>query len=164
MIFAGISLRMIFPKMVSPPGCATCALLISSAIANRRLTRPSRSLAPPSASRPHPLGSIQPMIDLHEVLKLFKTLHRTRQHVFKNDTRALEAARLKINEEFKNNKDETSSEKIAELVKIGSDVEFILRTSVLQGVHVDSNQVLLVPRKELLLDNVPFSDTPKQKS
>uniref|UniRef100_A0A670KDB1 Complex III assembly factor LYRM7 n=1 Tax=Podarcis muralis TaxID=64176 RepID=A0A670KDB1_PODMU len=79
-----------------------------------------------------------------EVLKLFKTLHRTRQHVFKNDTRALEAARLKINEEFKNNKDETSSEKIAELVKIGSDVEFILRTSVLQGVHVDSNQVWCV--------------------
>ncbi|XP_034956173.1 complex III assembly factor LYRM7 [Zootoca vivipara] len=99
-----------------------------------------------------------------EVLKLFKTLHRTRQRVFKNDTRALEAARLKINEEFKNNKEETSSEKIAELVKIGSDVEFILRTSVLQGVHVDSNQLLLVPRKELLLDNVPFSDTPKQKS
>nr|XP_034956171.1 complex III assembly factor LYRM7 isoform X1 [Zootoca vivipara] len=99
-----------------------------------------------------------------QVLKLFKTLHRTRQRVFKNDTRALEAARLKINEEFKNNKEETSSEKIAELVKIGSDVEFILRTSVLQGVHVDSNQLLLVPRKELLLDNVPFSDTPKQKS
>ncbi|XP_053158817.1 complex III assembly factor LYRM7 isoform X2 [Hemicordylus capensis] len=99
-----------------------------------------------------------------EVLKLFKSLHRTRQQVFKNDLRALEAARLKINEEFKNNKDETSSERIAELMKIGSDVEVILRTSVLQGVHTDTNQVLLIPRKELLLDNVPFCDTPKQKS
>ncbi|XP_074994373.1 complex III assembly factor LYRM7 isoform X5 [Calonectris borealis] len=46
------------------------------------------------------------------VLKLFKLLHRTRQEVFKNDTRALEAARQKINEEFKNNQDETSEEKI----------------------------------------------------
>ncbi|XP_051498286.1 complex III assembly factor LYRM7 isoform X3 [Apus apus] len=49
-----------------------------------------------------------------EVLKLFKLLHRTRQEVFKNDTRALEAARQKINEEFKNNQDETSEEKINE--------------------------------------------------
>ncbi|KAM9213065.1 complex III assembly factor LYRM7 isoform 2-T2 [Leptosomus discolor] len=49
-----------------------------------------------------------------QVLKVFKLLHRTRQEVFKNDTRALEAARQKINEEFKNNQDETSEEKINE--------------------------------------------------
>ncbi|XP_048971988.1 complex III assembly factor LYRM7 isoform X1 [Canis lupus dingo] len=48
------------------------------------------------------------------VLQLFKTLHRTRQQVFKNDTRALEAARIKINEEFKSNKSETSPKKIEE--------------------------------------------------
>ncbi|OPJ67518.1 complex III assembly factor LYRM7 [Patagioenas fasciata monilis] len=48
------------------------------------------------------------------VLKLFKLLHRTRQEVFKNDTRALEAARQKINEEFRNNQYETSEEKINE--------------------------------------------------
>ncbi|XP_040512298.1 complex III assembly factor LYRM7 isoform X4 [Gallus gallus] len=47
-------------------------------------------------------------------LRLFKLLHRTRQEVFKNDTRALEAARQKINEEFKNNQSETSEEKINE--------------------------------------------------
>ncbi|XP_060091492.1 complex III assembly factor LYRM7 [Heteronotia binoei] len=99
-----------------------------------------------------------------EVLKLFKLLHRTRQNLFKNDPRALEAARLKINEEFKNNKDETSSEKIAKLMKIGSDVEVILRTSVIQGVHTGSNKLLLIPRKDLLLDNIPFCDTPTQKS
>ncbi|XP_048358812.1 complex III assembly factor LYRM7 [Sphaerodactylus townsendi] len=98
-----------------------------------------------------------------EVLKLFKLLHRTRQNVFKNDPRTLEAARLRINEEFKNNKDETSSEKIAELMKIGSDVEVILRTSVIQGVHSGSNKLLLIPRKELLLDNIPFCDPPTPK-
>ncbi|XP_037654488.1 complex III assembly factor LYRM7-like isoform X2 [Choloepus didactylus] len=47
-------------------------------------------------------------------LQLLKTLHRTRQQVFKNDARALEAARIKINEEFKNNKSETSPKKIQE--------------------------------------------------
>uniref|UniRef100_A0A2K6V0N0 Complex III assembly factor LYRM7 n=1 Tax=Saimiri boliviensis boliviensis TaxID=39432 RepID=A0A2K6V0N0_SAIBB len=51
-----------------------------------------------------------------KVLQLFKTLNRTRQQVFKNDARALEAARIKINEEFKNNKSETSPKKIEENV------------------------------------------------
>ncbi|XP_045685483.1 complex III assembly factor LYRM7 isoform X2 [Phyllostomus hastatus] len=98
-----------------------------------------------------------------KVLQLFKTLHRTRQQVFKNDTRALKAARRKINEEFKNNKSETSPKKIEELIKIGSDVELVLRTCVIQGIHTDHDTLKLVPRKDLLLDNVPFCDAPTQK-
>ena len=78
-------------------------------------------------------------MNFSRVLRLFKTLHRTRQQVFKNDARALEAARIKINEEFKCNKSETSPKKIEELIKIGSDVELILRTSVIQGIHTDHN-------------------------
>ncbi|XP_058296510.1 complex III assembly factor LYRM7 isoform X3 [Hylobates moloch] len=97
------------------------------------------------------------------VLQLFKTLHRTRQQVFKNDARALEAARIKINEEFKNNKNETSPKKIEELMKIGSDVELLLRTSVIQGIHTDHNTLKLVPRKDLLVENVPYCDAPIQK-
>uniref|UniRef100_G1NUT5 Complex III assembly factor LYRM7 n=1 Tax=Myotis lucifugus TaxID=59463 RepID=G1NUT5_MYOLU len=81
-----------------------------------------------------------------KVLQLFKRLHRTRQQVFKNDTRALEAARVKINEEFKSNKNEASSKKIEELIKIGSDVELLLRTSVVQGIHTDHNTLSLIPR------------------
>lgn len=98
-----------------------------------------------------------------KVLQLFKTLHRTRQQVFKNDARALEAARIKINEEFKSHKSETSSKKIEELMKIGSDVELLLRTSVIQGIHTDHNTLKLVPRKDLLLENVPYCDAPTQK-
>uniref|UniRef100_U3IDZ1 Complex III assembly factor LYRM7 n=2 Tax=Anas platyrhynchos TaxID=8839 RepID=U3IDZ1_ANAPP len=98
-----------------------------------------------------------------KVLKLFKLLHRTRQEVFKNDTRALEAARQKINEEFKNNQNETSEEKINELLKIASDVEVILRTSVIQAVHTDSDKILLIPRKDLLQDNTPYLDKPTKK-
>ncbi|KAM7143327.1 complex III assembly factor LYRM7 isoform 3-T3 [Molossus nigricans] len=96
------------------------------------------------------------------VLQLFKTLHRTRQQVFKNDTRALEA-RIKINEEFKSNKNEASPKKIEELIKIGSDVELLLRTSVIQGIHTDHNTLKLVPRKDLLIENVPYCDAPTQK-
>ncbi|XP_057272271.1 complex III assembly factor LYRM7 isoform X2 [Pezoporus wallicus] len=59
------------------------------------------------------------MASRRQVLKLFKSLHRTRQEVFKNDTRALEAARQKINEEFKNHQDETSEEKINECLYPG---------------------------------------------
>ncbi|KAM6033622.1 complex III assembly factor LYRM7 isoform 3-T4 [Chlamydotis macqueenii] len=85
------------------------------------------------------------------VLKLFKLLHRTRQQVFKNDTRALEAARQKINEEFKNNQDETSEEKINELLKIASDVEVILRTSVIQALHTDSDKIYYQALQDLLM-------------
>uniref|UniRef100_A0A8B9U219 Complex III assembly factor LYRM7 n=1 Tax=Anas zonorhyncha TaxID=75864 RepID=A0A8B9U219_9AVES len=91
------------------------------------------------------LAAVPPWaFNLQRVLKLFKLLHRTRQEVFKNDTRALEAARQKINEEFKNNQNETSEEKINELLKIASDVEVILRTSVIQAVHTDSDKICSV--------------------
>ncbi|XP_033037242.1 complex III assembly factor LYRM7 isoform X5 [Trachypithecus francoisi] len=102
------------------------------------------------------------MAQAAKVLQLFKTLHRTRQQVFKNDVRALEA-RIKINEEFKNNKSETSPKKIEELMKIGSDVELLLRTSVIQGIHTDHNTLKLVTRKDLLVENVPYCDAPTQK-
>ncbi|XP_048787218.1 complex III assembly factor LYRM7 isoform X1 [Lagopus muta] len=103
------------------------------------------------------------LLGTREALRLFKLLHRTRQEVFKNDTRALEAARQKINEEFRNNQSETSEEKINELLKIASDVEVILRTSVIQAVHTDSNKILLLPRKDLLQDNIPYFDKPTKK-
>ncbi|KAI5279347.1 complex III assembly factor LYRM7 [Manis pentadactyla] len=98
-----------------------------------------------------------------KVLHLFKTLHRTRQQVFKNDSRALEAARIKINEEFRSNKSETCPNKIEKLIKIGADVELLLRTSVIQGIHTDHSTLKLIPRKDLLIENVPYYDAPTQK-
>ncbi|XP_075691881.1 complex III assembly factor LYRM7 [Rhinoderma darwinii] len=95
-----------------------------------------------------------------KVLKLFKSLHRTRRHVFQNDLRALEAARQKINEEFRKNLSENAPEKVSELLKIGHDVELLLRTTVIQGVHTESNKIVLQPREEILLDNMPYLDAP----
>ncbi|XP_030625391.1 complex III assembly factor LYRM7 [Chanos chanos] len=99
-----------------------------------------------------------------KVLRVFKALHRTRMEVFKDDHRALTAARLKINEEFRKNKHETSEENIKKMIKIGSDVEAILRTSVVQGEHIGDNRIMLRPRESLLLENVPYCDTPRNKS
>ncbi|KAI4899111.1 hypothetical protein NFI96_034698, partial [Prochilodus magdalenae] len=98
------------------------------------------------------------------VLRTFKALHRTRMTVFKDDDRALTAARLKINEEFKKNKNETSDENIQQMIKTGRAVETILRENVLQAEHVGENKLVLRPREGLLLDNVPYSDTPRKKA
>ncbi|KAM6916815.1 complex III assembly factor LYRM7 [Xenentodon cancila] len=105
-----------------------------------------------------------------KVLQVFKTLHRTRRAVFRDDGRALrlvsfsKAARLKINDEFRKNKDETSEENIQKMIKLGSDVETVLRQTVVQVEHVGEHQLLLRPRESLLLENVPYCDEPRKKS
>lgn len=48
-------------------------------------------------------------------------------------------------------------------VKIGADVELLLRTSVIQGIHTDHSTLKLIPRKDLLIENVPYYDAPTQK-
>ncbi|XP_035246199.1 complex III assembly factor LYRM7 [Anguilla rostrata] len=97
-----------------------------------------------------------------KVLRVFKALHKTRMDVFRDDIRALTAARQKINEEFRKNKEETSDEKINQMIKMASDVDIVLRKTVIQGVHVDDNKILLRPREELLLENTPYLDDPKK--
>uniref|UniRef100_A0A671RJC1 Complex III assembly factor LYRM7 n=2 Tax=Sinocyclocheilus anshuiensis TaxID=1608454 RepID=A0A671RJC1_9TELE len=99
-----------------------------------------------------------------KVLRVFKDLHKTRSRVFRDDDRALTAARLQINEEFKKNKNETSEQNIKEMLKMARAVETILRENVMQGEHVEENKVLLRPRESLLLDNVPYSDSPRNKT
>nr|XP_046258759.1 complex III assembly factor LYRM7 [Scatophagus argus] len=99
-----------------------------------------------------------------KVLSVFKTLHRTRMAVFKDDEKALSAARLKINEEFRKNKNERSEENIVKMIKMGSDVEVVLRETVLQMEHAGENRLLLRPRESLMLENVPYCDQPRKKS
>ncbi|KAK2823599.1 hypothetical protein Q7C36_020199 [Tachysurus vachellii] len=88
-----------------------------------------------------------------KVLRTFKALHRTRMIVFKDDERALAAARLKINEEFKKNKNDTSEENIQQMIKMSNAVETILRENVLQAEHVGQNKLVLRPRESLLSEN-----------
>ncbi|CAL8363077.1 unnamed protein product [Boreogadus saida] len=98
-----------------------------------------------------------------KVLSVFKALHRTRLAVFKDDNTALTAARLKINEEFQKNKNEASEENISKMINMGSSVETVLRKAVIQAEHVAEDRILLRPRESLLLENVPYSDTPRNK-
>ncbi|CAL8254210.1 unnamed protein product [Lota lota] len=98
-----------------------------------------------------------------KVLSVFKELHRTRIAVFKDDNRALTAARLKINEEFQKNKNETSQENIDKMIKMASSVETVLRKAVIQVEHVAADRILLRPRESLLLENVPYSDQPRNR-
>ncbi|XP_063067412.1 complex III assembly factor LYRM7 isoform X2 [Engraulis encrasicolus] len=98
-----------------------------------------------------------------KVLRVFRALHRTRQRVFKEDEKALTAARQKINEEFRKNMHEASGEKVEKMIKMASDVEKVLRQTVIQMEHVGDG-LLLRPREELLLENVPYCDTPRKKS
>ncbi|KAK2824500.1 hypothetical protein Q5P01_021675 [Channa striata] len=99
-----------------------------------------------------------------KVLRVFKALHRTRMAVFKDDNKALTAARLKINDEFRKNRNETSEENIKQMIKMGSDVETVLRESVVQMEHKEENILLLRPRENLLLENVPYCDQPRKNS
>ncbi|TNN11939.1 Complex III assembly factor LYRM7 [Schistosoma japonicum] len=70
-------------------------------------------------------------------LTIFRKLHRTCQKVFKGDVETLQAAREKINSEFKANQNETNTEKIDELLKTAEDCELLIRTTVIQSELVD---------------------------
>ncbi|KAJ8392742.1 hypothetical protein AAFF_G00072260 [Aldrovandia affinis] len=104
------------------------------------------------------------MVSRLKVFRVFKSLHKTRLDVFKDDIRALTAAREKINDEFRKNKEETSEETINKMIKMASDVELVLRQTVIQGVHVEDNKILLRPRESILLENVPYRDNPGKET
>lgn len=76
-----------------------------------------------------------------QVLEIFKKLHRTRQNVFHGDEKALFAARLKINEEFKKNMDCSDIAKVEEMLKFAESVENELRCTVVQAVRTTEDGV-----------------------
>ncbi|CAG4919281.1 unnamed protein product [Colias eurytheme] len=100
------------------------------------------------------------------VLQNFKKLHRTRLKVFEGDIRALNAARLKINEEYKKNKAVQDSDAIQAMIKYAEDVERELRTQVIQAREVKPGVFeARITEETVKLDNVPFdenADIPKR--
>ncbi|EFX88561.1 hypothetical protein DAPPUDRAFT_310790 [Daphnia pulex] len=92
-----------------------------------------------------------------EVLKCFRCLHRTRTKVFTNDQVAMDAARLKINSEFRKYQRISSQEAIAELIKLGHQAEEILRTSVVQVTPTAENTFRLHITKDTFMhNNTPY--------
>uniref|UniRef100_A0A452QTX4 Uncharacterized protein n=1 Tax=Ursus americanus TaxID=9643 RepID=A0A452QTX4_URSAM len=52
---------------------------------------------------------------------------------------------------------------LPKLIEIDSNVELLLRTSVIQGIQTDHDTLKLVRRKELLTENVLYCVAPTQK-
>ncbi|CAH2071532.1 unnamed protein product, partial [Iphiclides podalirius] len=93
------------------------------------------------------------------VLQNFKRLHRTRMKVFNGDSRALSAARIKINEEFKKNKNVTDKNSIMAMIKFAEDVEVELRTQIIQAREVKPGiYEARITEETLKLDNIPYND------
>jgi len=71
-----------------------------------------------------------------KILSLFKTLHRTREAVFRGDDHALKVTREKINEEFRKHSTVSNPEEIKKLIQVASESNDILRTKVLQAQEI----------------------------
>ena len=67
-----------------------------------------------------------------EALRLYKTLHRTVQRVFKGDFKAMFAARDKVCDEFNKYKNVTNKNAIEGLIKQGWEAQTILAQTVVQ--------------------------------
>ncbi|GAB6031937.1 hypothetical protein CHUAL_010325 [Chamberlinius hualienensis] len=92
-----------------------------------------------------------------EVLSCFRRLHRTRRLIFRGDQFALQATRKRINDEFRGSMLETDSEVIKEKIKLGNEVETLLRTQVIQA-SLKSDGIIyeLRPNKETqMTDTLP---------
>ncbi|XP_012140281.2 complex III assembly factor LYRM7 isoform X3 [Megachile rotundata] len=89
-----------------------------------------------------------------KVLQTFKKLHRTRMNTFNGDERALKVIRHKINTEYKKFKHVTNKVAIEELNKFAEEVEYEIRTTVVQAIQTEPGKF----RDTALVDNVPYKD------
>ena len=100
-----------------------------------------------------------------EVLKLYKSLHRTIQRVFKGDHEAMFAARDKVCEEFGKYRNVTSENSVQALVNQGWEVEGILSKQIVQIQQVEGDKYQMNIREEThKFENNPFRDdvTPEE--
>ncbi|XP_044747411.1 complex III assembly factor LYRM7 [Coccinella septempunctata] len=99
-----------------------------------------------------------------QVLQSFKSLHKAGKVVFEGDLAALEKVRLKINDEYKKNKNLRDKTVIDEKIKFSKEVEKELRSSVIQAVEVAPGKYEAKIRSETIkLDNIPFKETCEMK-
>ncbi|XP_071788613.1 complex III assembly factor LYRM7-like [Asterias amurensis] len=98
-----------------------------------------------------------------KVLALFRSLHRTSQSTFMGDEVALNAARKRINDEFRENKDETDPDEIKHMIKVGVDVELLMKKTIVQAkLNEKGRYEIRVTEDTLREDNAPPSS--KQKA
>jgi len=88
-----------------------------------------------------------------KVLSCYRSLHRTRLKVFKEDKHALEAGKQRIRNEFAKHKNETDPSKIAELIATAESAEKFLRCNIVQGVQTDRGTYRLRITEDTELQN-----------
>lgn len=94
-----------------------------------------------------------------KVLQSFKSLHKTRKSIFKDDIYALNEARTKINAEYKKYKDISEMSTIEEMIKYANEVEEVLRTCVIQAKQVEPGIFeARITQDTVKLDNVPYKE------
>ena len=94
-----------------------------------------------------------------EALRLFKSLHRTIQRVFKGDHAAMFAARDKVCEEFHKYRNVTNANAVEGLLKQGWEAQTILAQTVVQLEQVKEEKYKLNVREEThKFENNPFRD------
>ena len=95
-----------------------------------------------------------------QALKLYKTLNRTIQKVFRNDPTGISMANIEIRKEFDKNRDVTSENALKELIEHGYGVNYVLDKKVLQLQQMDEKgryKVNIRPDMEFGI-NTPYRD------
>lgn len=89
------------------------------------------------------------------VLACFKTLHKARKQVFSGDVEALNGCRIKINDQFRKNKDIMDATAIDELIKSAEETAQYLKATVVQARlnETTGNYQLQLTKDSVLLDN-----------
>lgn len=95
------------------------------------------------------------------MLRCYRALHKTIQCTFKDDELAISETKKRAREEFGKNKDINDPEKIKELLKLCTEVEKLLRTTVIQAKLNDAGryEVQLKDKPSALQDNHPYRHT-----
>ncbi|KAF7997551.1 hypothetical protein HCN44_006122 [Aphidius gifuensis] len=99
-----------------------------------------------------------------EVLKIFKTLHKTRMNTFHGDEYALNYIRNKINNEYRKYKNVTNQDSIIELNEFAKQCEQEVRTNVIQAIKKNPGTFELNVKEDHLIDNIPPPGTPLPKA
>ena len=106
-----------------------------------------------------PLISMFFLALLHQVLSCYRSLHRTRLKVFRDDSFALEVGKQNVRTEFLKHKIETDQAKIAELIQMVEGAEKVPRCNIVQGIQTDNGTFRLRITKDTELQNNVFDES-----
>ncbi|RDD39023.1 Complex III assembly factor LYRM7 [Trichoplax sp. H2] len=92
-----------------------------------------------------------------KVVGLYRSLYRTRQELFHGDQVALTVSLQKLRHGFLENKNEADLEKIKNLIKLGEEVNYLLKHKTVQcQLNNTGNYEMKIRKDTTLLDNAVY--------